>query len=130
MNAQCSNIYASVYGRSREEIAASLRAVGWTTRKAGREEIEARDSISELWIDAQDPVLVHGVSEEPVATVRRLVGVFRGEHLRFTVEIYDQSDQLVAEERGEPAGTSNAGSRPSPDDSAASETPSTPAPRG
>ncbi len=97
-----SNVFGTLSVSEPSEAASLLGCEGWSIRKSGFAEFEARDEVSEFTIEAASPVLIHGVCARPEATVARLADAFRKEGLRFSFEIYDSSGKLRHEITDDP----------------------------
>jgi hypothetical protein len=90
-----SNVFGTLSVSEPLEAVSILGCEGWSIRKCGFAEFEARDEISEFTIEAASPVLIHGPCALPEATVEKLAHAFRREGLRFSFEVYDSSGKLT-----------------------------------
>jgi hypothetical protein len=91
------NVFGTLSVSAPLDAASLLGCEGWSIRKSGFAEFEARDEVSEFTIEAASPVLIHGACALPEATVERLAVAFRREGLRFSFEIYDSFGKLCRE---------------------------------
>lgn len=83
---------------TREEIAALYGARGWSVRKSSQLDYEVSCDWCELVIEAESPVLMHGVLAD-LTRAEEMVGPLRRGGISFVAEWYSQDHTLLRELR-------------------------------
>jgi hypothetical protein len=93
---ESSNVYGVIYSSySKEEIAKKIGKSGWNVRKASWFDWELMNDFSELIIDGDKEILIHGsVSPDYFDT---MANKMKEIELQFSLELYDEKGSLISE---------------------------------
>ncbi len=93
---ESSNVYGVIYSSySKEKIAKKIGEAGWNVSKASWFDWELINDFSELIIDGNEEVLIHGcVSTNYFNT---LANKMKETELQFSLELYDEKGNLISE---------------------------------
>ena len=95
-----SNVYGVIYSPlSKEEIAKSFGKVGWNVRKADWINWEITNDFSELIIEGDKEILIHGPVS--VDSFEIFVAKMKEIKLKFSLELYDEQENLISEVNNE-----------------------------
>ncbi len=84
-----SNFFNSLYtALSREQVAGLYGALGWRVRKSSWMNYEVFSDWAEMVIEAECPILMHGLVADLVARAEELVAPLRAAGVAFTAECY------------------------------------------
>jgi hypothetical protein len=90
------HLYTCIWrGLNRRQVARLYRRLGWDVRKSGWAEYEMTCPFAELEVQAESPVLLHGVVAGGIANVERVLAPLREAGAEFTGECYDKSGKLL-----------------------------------
>lgn len=99
---ESSNFFSSVHhGLTKAEVVALFQRAGWKVRKCSWTDYEVTCEWAELVIEADNPVLVHGLVANPQENVPRIAGLFDASGASYSAEWYNDSGTLVGEVRKE-----------------------------
>jgi hypothetical protein len=84
-------------GLGRRRVAQLYQRLGWEVRKSGWTEYEMRSSVAELEVQAESPVLLHGLVWGDLDTVESVLAPLREARAVFEGECYDGSGKLLKE---------------------------------
>jgi hypothetical protein len=93
---ESSNVYGIIYSTySKEEIVNRISKAGWNVNKASWFDWELTNDFSELIIDGDEEILIHGcVSTDYFNT---LANILKEIELQFSLELYDEKGNLISE---------------------------------
>ncbi len=88
-------------GLTRKQIARLYGALGWRVRRCAWADYEVASDWAELVIEAEAPVLMHGLVADLLARAEELVAPLRAAGVAFTAECYgpDPGRELLRELR-------------------------------
>jgi len=87
--------YAIFGGFDRRRVARLYERLGWEVRKSGWAESEMRSPVAELVVQAESPVLLHGLVLGDLDTVESVLAPLREAEAVFEGECYDGSGKLL-----------------------------------
>jgi hypothetical protein len=91
------NLYVSIHSLNRRRVARLYQHLDWEVRKSAWAEYEIRSPVAELEIQAESPVLLHGMVAGDLDTVERVLAPLREAGAVFKGECYDKSGKLLKE---------------------------------
>jgi hypothetical protein len=93
---ESSNVYGVIYSNhSKEEIAKKIGKAGWNIRKVSWFDWELINDFSELIIDGDEEILIHGsVFPDHFDT---FANKMKEIELQFSLELYDEKGNLISE---------------------------------
>ena len=84
-----SNFYSSLHTTlSREQVAGLYESLGWNVRKCSWVDYEVVSDWAELVIEAESPILMHGLVADLLARIGELVNPLRAAGVAFEAECY------------------------------------------
>src|SRR5215210_7136835 len=84
-----SNFYSSLHtGLTREQVARLYGMLGWRVRKCSSTDYEVFGPWAELVIEAESPILMHGLVADVMARAEELAAPLRAAGVSFTAECY------------------------------------------
>jgi hypothetical protein len=96
-----SNFYSSLHTTlSREQVAGLYGVLGWRVRKCSWTDFEVRGPWAELVIEAESPILMHGLVADVLANAEEVVAPLRAVGVSFTAECYGPDGELLRELSG------------------------------
>lgn len=91
---------------SRRRIAALFAPPTWSVRKCGWTDYEVISTFAELVIEADSPILLHGLAISPSAdveaTIDRILALLRAAGIGYTAECYNSTGSLIGQWHEEP----------------------------
>lgn len=90
-----SMLYTSL---TREQLVERYHSHGWSIRKCGWHEYEIRSDFAELVVEAEQPILMHGVVVDVVVNAERILEPLNGV-VDYAAEAYDDEKRLLKEWR-------------------------------
>jgi hypothetical protein len=93
-----SNFYSGLYTvLSREQVASLYGALGWRVRRCSWTDYEVFGPWAELVIEAESPILMHGVVADVLDRAQELLAPLRQAGISFTAECYGPDGELLQE---------------------------------
>ena len=95
---ESANFFISLHTtRSRSRVARLFGPPTWSVRKCGWDDYEIASSFAELIIEAESPVLMHGVVADVETNADQILAPLRTAGLTFTAECYGTGGELLQE---------------------------------
>jgi hypothetical protein len=92
------NFYSALHTTlSREQVAGLYEALGWSARKCSWTDYEVFGPWAELVIEAESPILMHGLVADILGHADELLAPLRRAGILFTAECYGPDRELLQE---------------------------------
>jgi hypothetical protein len=98
MDPEPSNLLISVAmftDRSREQLVKLFELPEWKVRKCAWDEFEIKSSWAEVVVEAENPVLMHGLIRDGQGNIDRILQPLREAEIAYKAEVYGENHALL-----------------------------------
>lgn len=95
---ETANFYSSLQTRiSKQRIAELYRPLAMDVRKCGQDEFEISCNWAELVLEADSPILMHGLVADVADNAEKLLAPLKWAAIAYKAECYDEGGDLIRE---------------------------------